>query len=154
MSEVTIVEPKAVALAGRLSQRHIYMVQDKLKEQAPVQTETEHLWAHGVYLRVLKVPADTVVVGECHGTEHITLLLKGSCTITEPRTGELTRVTAPMYCVTPAGEKKMVLTHEECWFANVHPDPDNKRDEDEVRQRVIIPETDHRLAVTKVAALT
>lgn len=135
-----------VVPGGTFTQSLIYQMQDKIAAGPQVECQYQHHFAHGVYARVMIIPADTFAVGECHSTEHLTMLIKGSAAVTLDD-GSVMEVEAPFISTTPAGKKKMVHTRTECWFVNVHPDPENKKDVEEVKSRVIIPEAVHRLSV-------
>lgn len=126
-------------LTPLITQDTIVSVQEAIKggALAPVNLTYEHYFADGVYVRMMKCPKGAVVIGKPHRTEHISILLKGSCTITNDD-GSTVFIEAPQIAVTPAGKKKMAYVHEEIWFLNVH--PTDTTNLDEIEKRVIIPE--------------
>jgi len=78
---------------------------------------TEHLVA-GLYSREVRIPADTVLVGEIHRTAHINILAKGSITVfTED--GEK-YLEAPATVPAPALTKRVGLTHSDVVWISVH----------------------------------
>lgn len=136
-----------------ISQETICKAQDAILNGAleKVEATYEHYFADGVYARVMKCPAGALVIGKPHRTEHISILLKGSCTITNDD-GSLTFLEAPAIAVTPAGKKKMALVHDEMWFVNVH--PTTTQDLDEIEKKVIIPEEEFRTMITSSETIT
>ena len=135
----------------KVSQGMIFQMQDVLLAGETVEPITEHFFAEGVYGRLMKVPAGNWVVGAAHKTDHISILLKGKASITMDD-GSVKYLEAPMMTVVPAGKKKMAYVLEEMWFVNIH--PTDTEDLDIIESRVIIPESEHRLACNApVAAL-
>jgi hypothetical protein len=128
---LSLIEP------SRVSQEDILAAQDTLMAGPHGTSETEHYFADGVYCRVMKVPAGSIVIGKAHRTTHISILLKGKASITADD-GSISYIEAPGVFVTPAGKKKMALVVEEMWFANIH--PTDTEDLEVIEQRVIIPE--------------
>lgn len=136
-----------------LTQDKICTAEDAIRDGAMpiVPLEYEHYFASGCYVRLMKCPAGSLVIGKPHRTEHISILLKGSCTITNDD-GSVTFVEAPMIAVTPAGKKKMALVHEDMWFLNVH--ATETTDLDEIEKKVIIPEEEFRTMLTNSKQIT
>jgi len=125
------------------SQEIICAMQDAIAAGAlpPVEITYDHHFADGVYARVMKAPAGTLVIGKAHRTEHISILLKGSCQITDDD-GSVHYVEAPMIVVTPPGKKKMALVLTDMEFVNIH--PTDTTDLDAIEKKVIIPEEEYR----------
>lgn len=134
----------------RVSQGLVFEVQDRLLAGETIEPTMEHYFAHGVYGRLMKVPAGNVAVGKAHKTEHLAILLKGKITITMDD-GSLKNFEAPMVMVVPPGKKKMVMVHEEMWIMNIH--PTDTQDLDIIESRVIIPETEFRLQCNAVSQI-
>lgn len=128
----------------KISQQEIFAVQDALLSGDDcIEPVLEHYFAEGVYGRLMKVPAGNWVVGKAHRTEHIAIMLKGKATITSDD-GTVKLIEAPFMGVIPAGKKKMAYVLEEMWYVNIH--PTDTKDLDIIESRVIIPETEYRLA--------
>lgn len=124
-----------------LTQSDILNVQDVLLGcDDIIEGETDHYFADGVYVRVLKIPAGNYAVGKAHRTEHITMLIKGTATITG-EDGIARVVSAPFICVSKPG-KKFVYCETDAWFVNVH--PTDTTDLDIIEERVIMPEQDYK----------
>lgn len=130
-------------LVRTVTQDTVLAVEDAIKGGAlpPVELTYDHYFADGVYARVMKAPAGALVIGKAHRTEHLSILLKGSCTITNDD-GSVVYAEAPLIVVTPPGKKKMALVHTDMEFVNVH--PTMTTDLDEIEKRVIIPEQEYR----------
>ncbi len=109
---------------------------DKEIPYQPVHTVIE---GSGVYIRTLAIPPHQVVVGRRHSIEHQVLLVKGSCLCVTERGVE--KMTAPMQFVSPAGEKRIVVTGEEeaVWVTTHLTD---KTTIDEIEQDIRIDEPD------------
>ena len=140
-------------LTPELTQEAICAAQDAIHNGAlpKVELTYDHYFADGVYVRVMKCPAGALVIGKPHRTEHISILLKGSCTITNDD-GTTQFIEAPLIVVTPPGKKKMALVHTDMEFINVHPTETTNLDE--IEKRVIIPEEEFRTMLLTAAELT
>lgn len=131
---------------GTLSQLDVIALQKHIAAGAlpAVEVEYEHYFADGIYGRVIKVPAGTVVVGKPHRTQHLCIILKGRLTVTRDD-GSVVEMAAPAVYIAEAGQKKAVLVLEDLEFMNVH--PVQTRDLDEIEKQVIIPEEEFEQAV-------
>ncbi len=78
-----------------------------------------HRFAPGVYLREIFMPADTVVIGKIHKTEHFNILIKGACLIVHPD-GRREELRAPMTFVSGAGVQKVLYILEDMIWQTVH----------------------------------
>lgn len=79
-----------------------------------------HRFAPGVYLREIFMPADTVVIGRIHKTEHFNILVSGSCLIIHDD-GSREELRAPMTFVSQAGVQKVLYIIEDMVWQTVHP---------------------------------
>jgi hypothetical protein len=87
----------------------------------------------GVYCREIHLPADSVVVGRIHKFEHMSIISKGSVTVfTE--FGEYHYKAGDSF-VSPAGTKRVVLSHEDTTWTTIHPNPDNEQDIETLENR-------------------
>lgn len=78
-----------------------------------------HRFAPGVYLREIHMPADTVVIGKVHKTEHFNILVKGACLIVH-QDGTREELRAPMTFVSKAGVQKVLYILEDMIWQTVH----------------------------------
>lgn len=96
-----------------------------------------HRFAGGVYHRELYIPPGQVVMGKRHANEHMVMLTTGSCVVVTERGRET--MTAPMSFISPAGEKRVVLTLDEgCTWVVIH--ATQETDLDAIEREVIIQE--------------
>lgn len=79
----------------------------------------KHHFSPGLYLREIFMPADTVVIGRVHKTEHFNILVKGAALIVHDdfHTEELR---APMVFVSKAGVQKALLILEDMIWMTTH----------------------------------
>lgn len=82
-----------------------------------------HRFAPGVYLREIQMPADTVVIGKIHKTEHFNILIKGACLIVHDD-GSREELRAPMTFVSGAGVQKVLYIIEDMIWQTVHVTPE------------------------------
>lgn len=75
----------------------------------------------GMYCRELTMPAGLLIVGKRHAKEHLVVMTKGACTLfTERGREELSGSTT---FISPAGEKRVLVIHEETTWLTVHSTP-------------------------------
>lgn len=96
-----------------------------------------HRFVNGLYYRELTIPPGQVIMGKRHSQEHIVMVTAGSCTVVTERGKEV--VQAPTTFISPAGEKRVVITTDEAvtWVV-IH--PTDKTDLQEIEDEVIITE--------------
>lgn len=82
-----------------------------------------HRFAPGVYLREIFMPADTVVIGKIHKTEHFNILIKGACLIVHDD-GRREELRAPLTFVSGAGVQKVLYIIEDMIWQTVHVTPE------------------------------
>lgn len=74
-----------------------------------------HRFAPGVYIREIKMPADTIVIGKVHKTEHFNILIRGSCIIVHDN-GVREELRAPYTFVSkPEVQKVLYITEDMIW---------------------------------------
>jgi hypothetical protein len=82
-----------------------------------------HRFAPGVYLREISMPADTIVIGKIHKTEHFNILMQGACLIVHDD-GRREELRAPMTFVSKAGVQKVLYILEDMIWQTVHVTPE------------------------------
>lgn len=80
-------------------------------------------FAPGVYLREIQMPADTVVIGKVHKTEHFNVLIKGACLIVH-QDGTREELRAPLTFVSKAGVQKVLYILEDMIWQTIHVTPE------------------------------
>ena len=95
----------------------------------------KHAFADGVYIRQMDMVKDTVVVGAIHKHLHVWFLLTGHVTIaTEDVTEDYI---APCYVVSTPGVKRVILASEDSIFVNIHKNPSNTQDIDQLEKEIV-----------------
>ena len=95
----------------------------------------KHSFADGVYIRQMDMLKGSAVVGAIHKHLHVWFLLTGHVTIaTEDVTEDYV---APCYVVSTPGVKRVILANEDSIFVNIHKNPSNTRDLDELEKEIV-----------------
>ena len=95
----------------------------------------KHTFADGVYIRQMDMAKGTVVVGAIHKHLHVWFLLTGDVTVaTEDVTEDYI---APCYVVSTPGAKRVILANEDSIFVNVHKNPSNTKDVDQLEKEIV-----------------
>jgi quercetin dioxygenase-like cupin family protein len=92
----------------------------------------EHEFADQLYMRKMYMPANSVVVSAIHHTEHFWFLLKGTIFVTTD--GEEVKHVAPCYTKSMKGAKRLIIATEDTLFINVHKNPTNTQELEEIEQ--------------------
>lgn len=79
----------------------------------------DHYLADGLYGRRIYVAAGTTVITQVHLTQHITVALKGTCTVFS-ESGKKFTVTAPQVFVSEPGTYRAIYCHDEVEWLTVH----------------------------------
>jgi len=88
-------------------------------ELKQVDPPLEHYHTPDLYGRRIFVDADTAIITKVHKSEHITIALKGSCTVVDEN-GVKTEVVAPAVFVTKPGTWRAVYAHDDVEWVTVH----------------------------------
>jgi len=92
----------------------------------------ENDFADQLYMRRMYLPKDCLVVSAMHHTEHFWFLLKGKILVTTD--GEEVEHIAPCFEKSIKGAKRLILSLEDSVFINVHKNPTNTKDMEEVEK--------------------
>jgi len=92
----------------------------------------ENDFADQLYMRRMYMPKDCLVVSAMHHTEHFWFLLKGRILVTTD--GEEIEHVAPCFEKSIKGAKRLILSLEDSIFINVHKNPTNTKNMDEVEE--------------------
>jgi len=83
----------------------------------------KHSFSDGVYIREMLMHEGGIVIGKLHKYSHTWFLMQGKIMVaTDLGTNTYT---APCYVNAPAGAKRVIHAIEDSVFINVHPNPDN-----------------------------
>jgi hypothetical protein len=95
----------------------------------------KHTFADGVYIRQMDMMKGSIVVGAIHKHLHVWFLLTGDVTVATEDTTE--DYIAPCYVVSTPGAKRVILANEDSIFVNVHKNPSNTQDIDELEKEIV-----------------
>ena len=88
--------------------------------QDQVDCPLEHHFAGQTYVREMFMPADTIVIGKRHRYEGINILLQGRVSIYMGHDLPVKHIEAPAIFVSEQYRKKMLYSHTDVRFCNVH----------------------------------
>lgn len=94
----------------------------------------KHSFSHGIYIREMFMKEGSVVIGKLHKFSHTWFLLEGELQVATDE-GTASYI-APCYVNAPAGTKRIIHAIKDSVFVNVHPNPDNITDIDELEDRL------------------
>mgnify|MGYP003633665229 FL=1 len=97
--------------------------------------ELKHTFADGIYIRQMEMKKDSVVVGAIHNHLHVWFLLTGHITVTTESSTE--DYISPCYVVSTPGVKRVIYANEESIFVNVHKNPTNTQNLDELEAEIV-----------------
>jgi hypothetical protein len=121
------------------SRADIERLQAALSTLPQYKPETNHYFAHGMYLRTVFSPAGSVIVGKVHKTEHFYAVLTGRVQVTSDK-GVLDLNASrdgPQILTSPVGSKRAVYVVEDAWRMTVHLNPDDETDIETVESRLV-----------------
>ena len=95
----------------------------------------KHTFADGIYIRQMDMTKNSIVVGAIHKHLHAWFLLAGHVTVTTEDTTE--DYAAPCYVVSTPGVKRVILANEDSIFVNIHKNPSNTKDIDELEKEIV-----------------
>ena len=93
-----------------------------------------HEFVDGVYIRQMDMKTGCMVISAVHKHHHCWFLLTGNITVTTEQ-GKQDFI-APCRVISPTGIKIIIYANEPSLFINVHKNPSNTRDIDEVENNV------------------
>jgi quercetin dioxygenase-like cupin family protein len=95
-----------------------------------------HYFVKGLYIREMFIKKGSFVIGKIHKHDHVWFLLKGKLLVITD--GDKKEVIAPFFSSSLGGTKKVVHAVEDCLFINVHPNPLNNKNIDEIEKEVVV----------------
>jgi hypothetical protein len=93
-------------------------IEAEVARQPQVHCPVRNMFAHGMYIREMKIPAGTLATGAVHKTDHLTMIVKGRVKIISEQ-GER-EYTAPATLMSRAGSQKAALAIEETVMLTMH----------------------------------
>ena len=119
--------------------RQLYELQASIGRELPeVECPLQHVFAPGVYVRTMFIPAGTVIVGKIHKHAHPNILSQGTVRVLTEGEGDR-ELTGPLSMVSPPGTKRALLALTDVVWSTVHLNPTNTTDLAEIEADVIAP---------------
>lgn len=109
----------------------IFALENELLKQPQLEIETTHHFAPGIYMRQVRIPADGLVTGAIHKTEHLNILAQGELSVWTD--DGMKRLTAPTVIKSSPGTKRVGYAHTEVVWITVHPNVTDERDVEKIR---------------------
>ena len=106
-----------------------------MKALPQVECPLTHSFAPGVYIREIYMPADTVVIGQVHKTEHFNIILKGSVRLI--MNGKVHELQAPCTFASGAGVSKVLNILEDTIWQTIHANPENLTDVEVLESQLV-----------------
>lgn len=78
-----------------------------------------HRFTKGLYVREIFIPAGHFVVGRIHKEAHYNVITKGQVSVLTEEDG-IQLLAGPVSMISPAGCKRILLTHEDTWWTVTH----------------------------------
>lgn len=86
-----------------------------------IEIKPEHKWLNGLYMRSIKIPPNTGIMGYKHSKDHVLIVGNGTANI------DGTNVRAGDTFACRAGSRRTIVAGPEgCELGTVHPNPDNE----------------------------
>ena len=95
----------------------------------------KHTFVDGVYVREMRFKKDSAVVSAIHKHLHVWFLLYGHLFIATEDFQE--EYEGPCYIVAKPGSKRVIYAAEDSLFVNVHANPENITDIEELEKRLV-----------------
>lgn len=146
MARILALTNQARSVQAKVTNRHLIALEEALKahpEMEENECPVKHYFTPGMYCREIFMPADTVVVGKMHKTEHINIISAGKAwVVTED--DQKFYVEAPYSFVSHPGCKKALYIIEDMVWTTCH--ATNETDLDKLEEQMIEPDNNVLLA--------
>ena len=95
----------------------------------------KHTFADGIYVRQMSMRKGSCVVGAIHKHLHVWFLLKGNIAVATE--DDIEEYIAPCYVVATPGTKRVIYANEESIFVNIHKNPTNTEDIEQLEKDIV-----------------
>ena len=95
----------------------------------------KHSFGDQLYIREMSMKKDSMVVGAIHNHLHVWFLLAGKLTIITELSKE--DYIAPCYVLSTPGVKRVIYAQEDSIFVNIHKNPSNTQDLEELEEEIV-----------------
>jgi quercetin dioxygenase-like cupin family protein len=133
-SERNVMQPAIPAP----TREQILRLQAEAAKLPQLELKTEHVYADGLYARIVARPKGAVIVGRVHRREHLYICLAGEVEVHSEH--GIKRMRAGDFVVSAPGTKRAVAAIEASVCMTVHPNEANTRDLDALEADLIEPE--------------
>ena len=97
----------------------------------------KHSFSEGVYIREMLMKKGGIVIGKLHKYSHTWFLMQGEIVVATDKETEI--YIAPCYVNAPAGAKRVISALKDSIFINVHPNPLELRNIEELEDMLTCP---------------
>ena len=132
-------------LSISLKNNNILDLQKACSKLEQVECPIEHTFAEGVYIRTMKAPAGTFVIGKRHKHQTVNIVTKGRALVSSGGNEPAKEIIAPATFVSEPFVKKMAFFIEDTEWINVH--PTSETDIDKLEAECIITEESYALLI-------
>lgn len=119
--------------------RKLYELQRGIFDLPDVDMPLQHVFAPGLYVRTIFIPAKSIVVGKIHKHRHANVLSQGKVVI-YTEFGGVERWEGPLTMVSEPGTKRAVYAETDTYWTTIHQNPTDTQDLAEL-ERLIIAES-------------
>ena len=95
----------------------------------------KHTFTDGIYIRQMSMKKDSFVIGKIHKHNHVWFLLTGHIVVVDENNS--VEHVAPCYVEAPAGSKRVIYANEDSIWVNIHANPTNTQDLQELEDLII-----------------
>ena len=95
----------------------------------------KHTFTDGIYIRQMSMKKNSFVIGKIHKHNHVWFLLTGMISVADEN--DTVDHIAPCYVEAPSGSKRMIYAHEDSIWVNIHANPTNTQDLEELEELII-----------------
>jgi len=96
-----------------------------------------HEFPPGLYVRTIRIPAGTVIVGKLHRHEHPNILQSGTVEVVTEFDG-MQQLTGPLFMISKGLTKRALYSVSPVVWTTIHPNPTNTQDLEELEKGIII----------------
>ena len=96
----------------------VLKLQKTMQKMPQIDCHLDHFFSDGVYARICVIEVGDTVIGKFHKTNHLSILLEGTCTVTL-KYGTAT-YTAPYVIHALKGDKRAVFAHNKVKYMTIH----------------------------------
>lgn len=114
----------------------IELIEAELLKLPQVDCPLVHIFVPGLYVREVFMPANSLIIGHEHLTQHLNQILTGSAVVM--MNGKPFQVEAPFTFESEPGVRKVIYIKEDMRWQTFHPNPENIRDIERLSERLIV----------------